>query len=140
VPKELGRKANRFAGGHWLRIAGSDLSFTQGSFVGYFIVEAVLFFLGLAALVIGEVPLARRRVVRGSAARLVGIILMIPLPLYLVACKQSHVSPFGAEAHSLDPLKHESEGFARLAGLMAAAGSALAATVLAIISSESRRR
>jgi hypothetical protein len=108
--------------------------------MGYFIVEAILCFLGLLALFVGQVPVTRRRVVRGSAARLVGVILMIPLPLYLAACKQSHVSPFGAEAHSLDPLKPEAEGFVRLAGVMAAVGSVLAATVLAIVTSESRRR
>ena len=108
--------------------------------MGYFIVEAVLCLLGLLALFVGQVPVTRRRVVRGSAARLVGVILMIPLPLYLAACKQSHVSPFGAEAHSLDRLKPETEGFARLAGVMAAMGSVLAATVLAMVTSESRRR
>jgi hypothetical protein len=90
--------------------------------MGYFIVEAVLCWFGVLALLLGQVPLTRRRTVRGSAARLVGIILMIPLLPYLWACKQSHVSPFGAEPHSLDPLKPETEGFVRLAGLMAAVG------------------
>jgi hypothetical protein len=108
--------------------------------MGYFILEAVLFVLGMTALVIGNVPLPRRRVVRGSAARLVGVILMIPLPLYLVACKRSHVPPLGWDAETMDPLMPFTEGFLHLAALASAFASLLAATVLALATSETRRR
>jgi hypothetical protein len=108
--------------------------------MGYFILEASLFVLGMTAIVFGKVPLTRRRVVRGSAAYLVGAILMIPLPLYLVACKQSHLSPLGSNTESLDPLMPFSEGFLRLAALAAAFASVLAATVLAVVASETRPR
>jgi hypothetical protein len=108
--------------------------------MGYFILEAALFVPGVFALLIGQVPLSRRRVVRGSAARLVGAILMIPLPLYLIACKRSNVPPLGSNQPSLDPLMPETEGFVRLSAVMAALACLLAATILAIVTSESRRR
>jgi hypothetical protein len=108
--------------------------------MGYFILEATLFVLGMMAFLIGKVPLTRRRIVRGAAACVVGAILMIPLPLYLIACLRSHVSPFGSEPYSLDPLKPETEGFVRLAALMAAFGCSLAAAILALVTSETRRR
>ena len=108
--------------------------------MGYFILEAALFVLGMMVLFLGKAPLTRRRSVRGSAARLVGAILMIPLPLYLVACKQSHVSPLGSDQESLDPLMPVTEGFVRLAALAAAFASVLAATILALVASETRRR
>jgi hypothetical protein len=108
--------------------------------VGYLILEIALFVPGLVAFVFGRVPLTRRRIVRASAARLVGLVLMIPLPLYIFACRQSNVSPLGADPLSLDPLKPETEGFARLAGVLAAIMCFLAATVLAVITSERRRR
>jgi hypothetical protein len=108
--------------------------------MGYLILETVLFVPGLIAFVIGKIPLTRRRAVSGSAARAVGFILMIPLPLYLLACRQSHLSPLGSNRLSLDPLLPETEGFVRLAALLAAFGSLLAGTVLAIIASETRRR
>ncbi len=108
--------------------------------MGYFVLEATLFVLGMLALLIGKVPLTRRRSVRGAAACVVSVILMIPLPLYLVACMRSHVSPFGSEQYSLDPLKPETEGFVRLAALMAAFGCSLAAGILAIVASETRPR
>jgi hypothetical protein len=108
--------------------------------MGYFILEAALFVPGVIALLLGHVPLTRRRAVRGSAARLVGAILMIPLPLYLIACKRSNVPPLGSNHPSLDPLMPETEGFVRLSAVMAALACLLAATVLAIVTSESRRR
>src|SRR6266478_1281123 len=114
--------------------------FIISNVMGYFIVEVALFIPGMLALLIGNVPLTRRRVVRGSAARLVGAVLMIPLPLYLFACKRSHVPPLGSDQPSLDPLMPETEGFVRLAAVMAALACLLAATVLAIVTSERRRR
>lgn len=108
--------------------------------MGYFILEAVLFVPGVLALLIGFVPLSRRRVVRGTAARLVGAILMIPLPLYLIACKQSNVPPLGSDLPSLDPLMPETTGFVRLAGVMAAIACILASSVLAIVTSERWKR
>jgi hypothetical protein len=108
--------------------------------MGYFLLEVVLFVPGVLFLLIGHVPLTRRRVVRGSAARLVGAVLMIPLPLYLIACKRSNVPPLGRHEPSLDPLMPETEGFVRLAAVMAAIACLLAATVLAIVTSESRQR
>jgi hypothetical protein len=65
---------------------------------------------------------------------------MFPLPLYLIACKQSHVAPLGPQQPSLDPLMHETEGFVKLSALLAAFGSILAAGVLAAITSETKRR
>ena len=108
--------------------------------MGYFILEVALFVLGLLAFLVGRVPLTRRRLVRGSAARVVGAILLIPLPLYLMACKQSHVPPLGSDPDSLDPLMPVTEGFVRLAALAAAFASLLAATVFALVTSETRRR
>ena len=108
--------------------------------MGYFILELALFVPGILALLIGHVPLLRRRAVKGTAARLVGAILMIPLPLYLIACRRSHVPPLGSDEPSLDPLMPETVGFVRLAGVMAALACLLAASVLAIVTSETRRR
>jgi hypothetical protein len=108
--------------------------------MGYFILEVALFVPGVLALLIGHVPLTRRRAVNGTAARLVGAILMIPLPLYLIACRRSHVPPLGSDEPSLDPLMPETMGFVRLAGVMAALACLLAASVLAIVTSETRRR
>jgi hypothetical protein len=108
--------------------------------MGYFILEVCLFFPGMLAFVIGKVPLTRRYLVAGTAARLVGALLMLPLPLYLVACKRSQLSPFGSDGELLDPLMRAAEGFVRLAALAAAFASLLAATVLALVTCERRRR
>jgi hypothetical protein len=108
--------------------------------MGYLILTGTQFVAGLLCFLIGKVPLTRRRWVNGSAARIVGAILMIPLPLYLIACKQSHVSPFGSDPGSLDPLMPETEGFVRLSAMMAAGVCLLMAAVLAMIASETRRR
>jgi hypothetical protein len=108
--------------------------------MGYFILESALFILGLAAFFFGRVPVTRKRSVKGSAARLVGVILMVPLPLYLFACKQSNLAPLELGGRSLDPLHPFTEGFVKLVALAGAFGSVLAATVLAIIASEPPRR
>src|SRR5436305_12874631 len=108
--------------------------------MGYFVLESILFVLGLLALIFGRVPVARRRMAKGSAARLVGLILMAPLPLYLYACSRSHVAPLGTDKPSLDPLISATEGFIKLVALAGAFASVLAATVLAIIPSEKPRR
>jgi hypothetical protein len=108
--------------------------------MGFFILEMVLFILGCAALVIGRIPLKRRRWVNGSAARVVGAILMIPLPVYMVVCKHSHVPLLGPTVRSLDPLERVGEEYARLFGLGVAAACLLLAAVLAIVTSESPRR
>jgi hypothetical protein len=108
--------------------------------MGYLILTGALFVPGLLVLLVGKIPLTRRRSVNGSAARIVGAILMIPLLLYLIACRQSHVSPYGSDPASLDPLMPETEGFVRLSAMMASAVCLLMATVLAIIASEKQRR
>jgi hypothetical protein len=112
--------------------------------MGYFLLELALFLPGLLAFLFGKVPLTRRRRVRASAARLVGLVLMIPLPLYLFACKQSHVAPLGSDEPALDPLGEQFQphtiGFVRLAAVMAALACLLAATVLALVTSEVRPR
>ena len=108
--------------------------------MAYFILETALFVPGLLAFLFGRIPLTLRRRVQGAAARIVGIILMIPLPLYLVACKQSHIPPLGSDQPSMDPLMPTTQGFVRLAALLAAIGSLLAASVLAIVTSEKRPR
>src|SRR5258708_16850985 len=64
-----------------------------GASMGYFILEGLLFVLGILAFIVGKVPVTRRRMARGSAARLARLILMAPLPLYLLACKRSNVAP-----------------------------------------------
>jgi hypothetical protein len=109
--------------------------------MGYFIFDAGLFVFGLAVLVFGKMPLSMRRTVSGSAARVVGVILMVPLPLYLEACKRTHVNLFGTviRRHE-DPLVPVGEGYVRLFGLAAGFACILAATVLAIIASETPRR
>ena len=108
--------------------------------MGYFILEAVIFALGIPAVIFGKIPITPRRAVRGSAARVVGAILLVPLPLYLVACKRSNVAPFALDGRGLDPLKPFSEGFVKLSAMSAAFACVLAATVLAIVASEPKRR
>jgi hypothetical protein len=108
--------------------------------MGYFLLEGFLFVLGILALIVGKVPVTRRRMAKGSAARLVGLILMAPLPLYLFACKRSNVAPLGSDKPSLDPLISATEGFIKLVALAGTFASVLAATVLAIITSEKPRR
>jgi hypothetical protein len=111
-----------------------------GASMGYFILEGFLFVLGILALIVGKVPVTRRRMAKGSAARLVGLILIAPLPLYLLACKRSNVAPLGSDKPSLDPLISATEGFIKLVALAGAFASVLAATVLAIITFEKPRR
>jgi hypothetical protein len=109
--------------------------------MGYFILETSLFVIGAIVFVIGKLPLTRRRIVSGSPTRVIGFILMIPLGIYVVACKQSNVSPLGWEEVSrTDPWMPITGGFVRLAALAAAFGCGLMAVVLAIIASETRRR
>ncbi len=108
--------------------------------MGYFLLELFLFLAGLAEVLLGKVPLPRGRRVNGTAARWAGAILMIPLPLYLIACKQAHVPALGPNEPRLDPLAPVTQGFVRLAALMAAFASVLAATVLVFVTSEPRRR
>jgi hypothetical protein len=108
--------------------------------MGYFILESVLFAVGLAAFIFGKVPVTRKRRVSGSAARLVGVVLMIPMVLYLIACKQSHVPPLGIDERFLDPLERMAVGFVRLVAMSAAFASFLAAMVFAIVTSEPPRR
>jgi hypothetical protein len=67
-------------------------------------------------------------------------ILLIPLPLYLVACKRSRLAPLGEDPLSLDPLRRSAQEFVRLAALVAAFASLLAATVFALATSEMQRR
>jgi len=107
---------------------------------GYFILEMVIFGFGVLAFLVGWIPITRRRRVQGSAARTVGIILMIPLPLYFIACKRSNIAPLAWEVRSLDPLKPFTEGFVKLSAMSAAFACVLAATVLAVIASELKRR
>jgi len=109
--------------------------------MSYFIFEATLFALGLMILLVRRVPLARRRMVRGSAAIAVGFILMVPMVAYLVACKQTNLSPLGWEPLSrTDPYQPVTGGFVRLTALASAFGCLLMAVVLAIIVSETRPR
>jgi hypothetical protein len=108
--------------------------------MGYFILEAVLFVAGLAILVVGKMPVSRRRAVRGAAANVVAGILMIPLPLYLVACRQSHVPPLALNAEALDPLRPMTVGFLHFAAMVAAFACVLAATVFALVMAEARPR
>jgi hypothetical protein len=56
------------------------------------------------------------------------------------ACRRSHVPPLGSDEPSLDPLMPETVGFVRLAGVMAALACLIAASVLAIVTSETKRR
>jgi hypothetical protein len=108
--------------------------------MGYFLLELALFVPGLVALVAGKVPLTRRRAVHGSAARLVGVILMAPLPLYLVACGRSHLAPLGEDPLALDPLRRAAQEFVQFIALVAAFASLLAAAVFALATSEEQRR
>jgi hypothetical protein len=108
--------------------------------MAYFIVQAIIFALGSLAFVIGKIPMNRRRFVQGSAARIIGVILMIPLPLYLFACRQSHAPLLGSDDRNLDPLMPHTEGFIRLIAMAATFSCLLAAVTLAIITSETRRR
>jgi hypothetical protein len=108
--------------------------------MAYFIIQVVIFGAGALAFVIGKIPMSRRRFVQGSAARIIGIILMIPLPLYVAACRQSHAPLLGSDDRNLDPLMPHTEGFIRLVAMAAIFSCLLAATVLAIVTSETRRR
>jgi hypothetical protein len=111
--------------------------------MGYFILEAALFVPGFLAFVYGKIPMTRRRSVNGAAARVVGAILMVPLPLYLFACRSCHVSPLASDEEIqaiMDPLKPFTAGFLRLGAVAAAFFCALLATVLAVVTSETKRR
>ena len=108
--------------------------------MGYFILDVVLFIPGLLVLFLGKVPLTRRRLVQGSAARLIGAVLMFPLPLYLVACRRAGVPPLGGEELILDPFMPVTAGYVHLVAVGAALASLLVATVLACVTSETRRR
>ena len=129
-----------------------------------FVLQVVLFVLGTLAFAIGKIPLTRRRLVCGSAVRIVGAILMIPLPLYLVVCLKNHVqvlgsAPVSSEGHPRIQQRGDQFGgsdeaaqirgsvpkggaemFAQFAAVLAISGCLLAATVLALIASETRRR
>jgi len=107
--------------------------------MGYFIVEAVLFVLGMGIFILGKVPMTRRRSVNGSAAYVVGFILMLPLPLYLLACMRCHVNPLRPDPRNMDPFMPFTEGFVQIAAMAAALGCGLAALVLAVIASEKKR-
>jgi hypothetical protein len=108
--------------------------------MAYFIVQAIVFALGAIVFVVGRVPMSRRRYVQGSAARVIGLILMIPLPLYIFACRQSHAPLLGIDDRNLDPLMPHTQGFIRLIAMAATFSCLLAALTLAIIASETRRR
>src|SRR5438105_853836 len=98
----------------------------QNGKMAYFILEATLFAIGAIIFLIGKLPVTRRRMVSGSPTRVIGFILMIPLGIYLVACRQSHVSPLGWESISrTDPLMPMTGGFVRLAALAGAFGCVL---------------
>ena len=108
--------------------------------MGYFLLDVVLFLPGLLVLFLGKVPLTRRRLVQGSAARLIGAVLMFPLPLYLVACRRAGVPPLGGEEFILDPFMPVTAGYVHLIAVGAALASLLLVTVLACVTSEIRRR
>jgi hypothetical protein len=108
--------------------------------MGYFVLEFVLFLLGLGALVFGQVPVTKKRKATGSAAHLVGVILMVPLLIYLLACNQTNTPPLSLDARSLDALRPHTEGFVKLVAVAGALACMLVAAVLAIITSEPPRR
>jgi len=108
--------------------------------MNYFILEFVLFLLGLAAFVFGKVPVTSKRKAVGSAARLVGVILMAPLAIYLLAYHQTKTPPLNLDARSLDALRPHTEGFVKLVAVAGALACILVATVLSIIASEPPRR
>jgi hypothetical protein len=107
----------------------------------YFIFETSLFAIGLLIFLFGRLPLTPNRTVRGSPAYLIGVLLMIPLGVYLIACRETGLSPLGWESLSrTDPYQPMTGGFLRLAAMASAFGCLLMATVLAIIASETKRR
>jgi hypothetical protein len=109
--------------------------------MGYFIFDTTLFVIGFIAFLVGRLPVTRRRRVNGSPARLIGILLMIPLGVYVIACRETNLSPLGWEELSrTDPYQPMTGGFLRLSAMAAAFGCLLMAVVLAIIASEPRRR
>jgi hypothetical protein len=112
-----------------------------GSDMGYFIFETTIFVVGLMVFLFGRLPLAPRRMVRGSPAHLIGIVLMIPMAVYLIACKQTNLSPLGwTELSRTDPYQPFTGGFLRLAALASAFGCLLMAAVLALITADKRPR
>ncbi len=108
--------------------------------IGYFILEAGLCALGLAICGLGKVPLSRRRCVRGSAAYLVGVILMVPLPFYLIMCRQTGLPAAGPPPPGFDAFRPLTEKLVRITAVTVAATCVLAAGVLAAISSQVRSK
>jgi hypothetical protein len=120
----------------------AGLVLTDG-LMGVFILEAVLFIPGFVILLAGKIPLSRRRSVNDSAARIVGAILMTPLPLYLIGCYRIQISPLATENEIqsiMDPLAPYSAGFLHIAAVAAAFFCVLLAVFLAIVTSETKRR
>jgi hypothetical protein len=108
--------------------------------MGYVILEASLFFIGLAICGLGKVPLSRRRRVQGAAAYFVGAILMLPLPFYAIASQKCHVPPLGTPLVGHDAFGPITAKFVHLSGVGAAFACVLVASVLAGVTSEIRPR
>jgi hypothetical protein len=108
-----------------------------------FILVSVVFIPGFVILIAGKVPLTRRRSVNDAAARLVGVLLMVPLPLYLIACKSCHVPPLATEEQIqliMDPLMPFTAGYLHIGTVAATVFCILLAAVLAMATSEVKRR
>ncbi|HZU37864.1 MAG TPA: hypothetical protein VFA18_18225 [Gemmataceae bacterium] len=108
--------------------------------IGFFILEAVVFTLGLAICGLGMVPLSRRRSVRGSPAYLVGVILMLPLPFYLIMCQQTGLPAAGPLPPGFQGLKPLTVKLVGITAFAVSAACILAAGVLAAVSSEVRSK
>ncbi len=108
-----------------------------------FTIEVLLFLLGLVILIAGKIPLSRRRSVNDAAARLIGVVLMVPLPLYLFGCKLCHISPVARQEEIdavMDPLMPFSIGFLQIGVVVATMFCLLMSSVMAAVTSEMKRR
>jgi hypothetical protein len=108
-----------------------------------FIFEVLLFVLGLVILIAGKIPLSRMRSVNDAAARIIGVVLMIPLLLYLIGCKLCHISPVATQEEIdlvLDPLLPFSIGYMQIGVFVGTMFCLTVAGLLTAVTAETKRR
>jgi EamA domain-containing membrane protein RarD len=108
-----------------------------------FILEAIVFIPGFIILVVGKIPLTRRRAVNDAAARIIGVILMLPLALYLIACRSLHIPPLATKEDIeliMDPLMPYTVGYLQIGAVAATLFCLVMAGILAFSASEIKRR
>jgi hypothetical protein len=89
------------------------------------IVEIIMFVLGVIGVTQGRVALTRNRVASGTPARVAGVLLLVPLPVYILANVIGGVAILGQANQQQDP--------ALATATLVASVVAIAATVICFI-------